>query len=657
MIDYEKELNEEQCRVVLEPGGPMLVIAGAGSGKTRTLTYRVARLIETGIKPERILLATFTNKAARSMLNRVRELVSVDLSRLLGGTFHHNGHVMLRAHAERLGYSRNFSILDTEDVRQLISTCIVEAGIDTKGTSFPKANVLYGMLSLSANTAIDLSTILEERYPFFSHRREEIGKVAALYDLRKRQSSLMDFDDLLLNWRRLLMECPDVLERYSERFEHLLVDEYQDTNLLQAEIMDLLASRHRNIMVVGDDSQSIYAFRGANFANIMSFPEKYPDCRIFKLETNYRSTPEILHLANLCIVNNENQYAKSLRAVREAGVRPVVVPSRNALQQAEFVAQRILELHRDGVPLSEMAVLYRAHFHAMDVQMELTRRGIPYEIRSGVRFFEQAHIKDVISYLRILENPRDELAWKRLLGLYPKIGKKTAEKIWNFLATSDKPLETALTETFLKAASKSARDGLARFQQLMADLGGENGDASFLPDLVDRILDRGYRKYLQETYSDGASREDDLEQLAEFAGKFSSLGDFLSELSLLTNMDADGREERDSGEAAENKVVLSTIHQAKGLEWSVVLLVGCAEGMIPLDRALREEGGEAEERRLFYVAATRAKDYLYLCYPQTASSGWTGFSNLSPSRFIRELIPSSRKKELPFEHWIVEEHW
>jgi DNA helicase-2/ATP-dependent DNA helicase PcrA len=657
MIDYKKELNEEQCRVVLEPGGPMLVIAGAGSGKTRTLTYRVARLIETGIKPERILLATFTNKAARSMLNRVRELVPVDVSRLLGGTFHHNGHVMLRAHAERLGYSRNFSILDTEDVRQLISTCIVEAGIETKGTSFPKANVLYGMLSLSANTAVDLPTILEERYPFFSHRREEIGKVAALYDLRKRQSSFMDFDDLLLNWRRLLLECPDVLERYSERFEHLLVDEYQDTNLLQAEIMDLLASRHRNIMVVGDDSQSIYAFRGANYANIMSFPEKYPDCRIFKLETNYRSTPEILHLANLCIVNNENQFAKSLRAVREAGVRPVVVPSRNALQQADFVAQRILELHRDGVPLSEMAVLYRAHFHAMDVQMELTRRGIPYEIRSGVRFFEQAHIKDVVSYLRILENPRDELAWKRLLGLYPKIGKKTAEKIWNFLAASDKPLEAALTEGFLKAASKSARDGLARFQQMMADLGGENGDASFLPDLVDRILDRGYRKYLQETYSDGATREDDLEQLAEFAGKFSSLGDFLSELSLLTNMDADGREETDSGEAAENKVVLSTIHQAKGLEWSVVLLVGCAEGMIPLDRALREEGGEAEERRLFYVAATRAKDYLYLCYPQTASSGWTGFSNLSPSRFIRELIPSSRKKELPFEHWIVEEHW
>lgn len=657
MIDYEKELNEEQRRVVLEPGGPMLVIAGAGSGKTRTLTYRVARLIETGVKPEGILLATFTNKAARSMLNQVRQLVPADLSRLLGGTFHHNGHFMLRAHAERLGYSRNFSILDTDDARQLISTCMVDAGIDTKGAAFPKAGVLYGMLSLAANTAADLSSIVAERYPFFSNRREDIVKVAALYDVRKHQSSFMDFDDLLLNWRRLLLECPDVRERYGERFEHLLVDEYQDTNLIQAEIIDLLASRHRNLMVVGDDSQSIYAFRGANFANIMSFPEKYPDCRIFKLETNYRSTPEILHLANLSIVNNENQFAKSLRAVREAGVRPVVVPARNTLQQAEFVAQRILELHRSGVPLAEMAVLYRAHFHAMDVQMELTRRSIPYEIRSGVRFFEQAHIKDVISYLRILENPRDELAWKRIFGLYPKIGKKTAEKLWKFLAESGEPLEAASTEEFLKAVSKAAREGLAKFQQLLKILRKEVPGASFLPDLINRILDQGYRTYLQETFTDVISREEDLDQLAEFAGKFSSLEDFLSELSLLTNMDADGRNETDSEELTENRVVLSTIHQAKGLEWSVVLLVGCAEGMIPLDRALREEGGEAEERRLFYVAATRAKDHLYLCYPQTDYSRWAGFANLTPSRFIRELIPTSRKKELPFEHWVVEEQW
>jgi DNA helicase-2/ATP-dependent DNA helicase PcrA len=656
MIYYEKELNEEQCRVVLEAGGPMLVIAGAGSGKTRTLTYRVARLIETGINPERIMLATFTNKAARSMLTRVRELIPADLSRLLGGTFHHNGHFMLRAHAERLGYQRNFSIMDTEDARQLISSCVVESGIDMKATSFPKANVLYGMMSLAINTATDLSTTITERYPFFGHLLEEIEKVAALYALRKRESSLMDFDDLLVNWRRLLLECPDVLQRYGERFEHILVDEYQDTNKIQAEIMDLLASRHRNLMVVGDDSQSIYAFRGANFANIMSFPKKYPDCRIFKLETNYRSTPEILHLANLSIVNNENQYAKSLRAVREAGLRPVVVPARNALQQAEFVAQRILEFHRDGVPLHEMAILYRAHFHAMDVQMELTRRGIPYEIRSGIRFFEQAHIKDVTGYLRILGNPRDELAWKRVFGLYPKIGKKTAEKLWKFLVETAEPLDAVLTDGFLKTVPKTAREGMANFQKMLGILREESLNASVLPNLIKLILDKGYRKYIQETYTDTASREEDLGQLAEFSGKFSSLEDFLSELSLLTNMDAEGRSETED-DNQENKVVLSTIHQAKGLEWSVVLLIGCAEGMIPLERALQEAGGEEEERRLFYVATTRAKDHLYLCYPQSDYSRWAGFANLSPSRFLRELIPASRKKELPFEQWVVEEQW
>ncbi len=657
MIDYERELNNEQRQVVLEAGGPMLVIAGAGSGKTRTLTYRVARLIETGIPPERILLATFTNKAARSMLERVRELVPADLSRLLGGTFHHNGHFMLRTHAERLGYSRNFSILDAEDARQLIASCMTEAGIDTKGSSFPKAGVLYGMLSLAANTAADLAALVPERFPFFSHRLEDLLKVAALYGKRKRDSQLMDFDDLLLNCRRLLSECPDVRERYGERFEHILVDEYQDTNRLQAEIIDLLAFRHRNLMVVGDDSQSIYAFRGAHFANIMSFPERYPGCKIFKLETNYRSTPEILHLANLCIRKNENQYAKSLRAVREAGLRPVVVPARNALQQAEFVAQRILEFHRSGVDLSEMAILYRAHFHAMDVQLELTRRGIPYEIRSGIRFFEQAHIKDVTAYLRVLGNARDRMAWLRIFGLYPKIGKVTAEKLCNFLFASEEPLEAALTEDFLKVVSKAARIGLARFQEVLGMLRRETWSESAIPDLIRLILDQGYRNTLRETYPDQASREDDLEQLAEFAGQFSSLEDFLSELSLMTNLDGEGPSETaDTGRLA-NKVILSTIHQAKGLEWSVVMVVGCAEGMIPLERALGDEGGEEEERRLFYVAATRAKDHLYLCFPETNYSRWGGYSHLSPSRFIKELVPSSRKKELPFERWMLEEEW
>ena len=386
--------------------------------------------------PERILLATFTNKAARSMLTQVESLVGVGIGGLWGGTFHHCAHRTLRAHAARLGYESNFSILDSEDARQLINSCITESRIDTKADKFPRADVVGAMVSLAVNTETPLPDVVANRYPYFLHRGEEIIAVAEQYRKRKKDLNAMDFDDLLLNWRELLLRHDDVRESYADRFLQILVDEYQDTNALQAEIMDLLASRHRNLMVVGDDSQSIYSFRGANYENIIRFPERYPECRIFKLETNYRSTQEILHLANLSITNNENQFQKTLRAVRGEGIRPVLIPARNVLQQADFVVQRILELHRSGMPLGEIAVLYRAHYHSMEVQMELTRRGIPFEIRSGIRFFEQAHIKDVTAYLRIIVNPRDELAWKRVLCLYPKIGRTTAEKICRHLFNS-----------------------------------------------------------------------------------------------------------------------------------------------------------------------------------------------------------------------------
>ena len=322
MIDYEKELNPEQLRVVLEEGGPLLVIAGAGSGKTRTLTYRVARLMESGIPPERILLATFTNKAARSMLSRVETLIGREIGGLWGGTFHHCAHLTLRAHAHHLGYERNFSILDSEDARQLINTCITEAGVDAKSEKFPRGEVVGEMISLSVNTETDLLTWSSTGTPSFRTASDEITAVAERYRKRKKELNVMDFDDLLFNWRELLLHFADVREAYAGRFLQILVDEYQDTNRLQAEIMDLLASRHRNLMVVGDDSQSIYSFRGANYENIMRFPDRYPDCRIFKLETNYRSTPEILHLANLSITNNENQFQKTLRAVTDGGDTP-----------------------------------------------------------------------------------------------------------------------------------------------------------------------------------------------------------------------------------------------------------------------------------------------------------------------------------------------
>jgi DNA helicase-2/ATP-dependent DNA helicase PcrA len=484
---------------------------------------------------------------------------------------------------------------------------------------------------------------------------EGIHSVISAYHRRKTALNVMDFDDLLLNCRRLLVEHPAVLQTYAGRFEQILVDEYQDTNLIQADMVDMLASVHRNLMVVGDDSQSIYSFRGAHFANIIKFPDKYPDCRIFKLETNYRSTPEILHLANLSIVNNEQQYHKELKAVRGRGLRPVLAPARNVLQQADFVCQRILELMRDGIDLHDMAVLYRAHYHSMELQMEMTRRGIPFEIRSGIRFFEQAHIKDVTSFMRIVLNPFDELAWRRILGLYPKVGKVTAEKVWLFIRRQDEPLAAVLTEAFPKAAHKSAQSGLQSCQNMFRGILEAASVGNNPAEMIDIIVRSGYRELLRQRFPDSASRLEDLEQFILFADKFGSLEEFINQLALLTNMAEEGDADMDS--KTDNRVVLSTIHQAKGLEWSVVFIIWCAEGMLPLQRALKEPDGEAEERRLFYVAATRAKDQLYLCYPVSDYSRGMGNLPLSPSRFIRELSPSGLNvKDRPYEQWTIDEY-
>ena len=652
MIDYEKELNPEQYRVVMEEGGTLLVLAGAGSGKTRTLTYRVAHLLETGISPENILLATFTNKAANSMLNRVESLINSYTGKIMGGTFHHIAHRLLRIHAYRLGYKSNFSISDSEDSRQLISTCLTELKIDPKHSKFPKSNVIAEIISLAVNTQNTLEEVIQSRYPFFLHLLNEITQTAYRYMQKKKDLSIMDFDDLLFNCRSLLTDHPDILKNISERFRHVLVDEYQDTNIIQADIVDLLASGHRNLMVVGDDSQSIYSFRGANFSNIINFPNRYPDCKIFKLETNYRSTPEILHLANLSINNNEKQFPKELRAVRDKGMRPVMVSAQNVLKQADFVAQRITELCQGGLPLSEIAILYRAHYHSMEVQMEFVRRDIPFEIRSGIRFFEQAHIKDVTSYMRVLVNPADELAWRRLLIMYPKIGKITFEKIWKYLSKKENPLEAIFSDEFIRFAPKAAAAGLEECRKTINLLLELDAPDRTPENVIDVLLNKsGYRTYLQDNYSDTSSREEDLIHLGSFSAKFERMEDFLNELALLTNM---AKDEYSADQEKMDKVVLSTIHQAKGLEWSYVFLIWCADGMIPLQRALKEPGGEEEERRLFYVALTRAKDQLYLCYPALDYTRSSGSLTLVPSRFIREISSlSDEDGARPFEQWSI----
>src|SRR3979411_378810 len=430
-IDYVSDLNEQQLAAVTASPGPLLVIAGAGSGKTRTLTYRVAYLLENGIDPRNILLLTFTNKAARQMLDRVANLLPVDASGIWGGTFHSIGNRMLRRHGSALGYNSGFSIMDREDQKDLINTVVASAGIDPKEIRFPKGDVLAEIFSFVVNTETPVEELLAEKFPYFLPLLEKITDVHARYEKKKKATNSVDFDDLLEKTLSMLQKHEYIASFYRRQFQFILVDEYQDTNKIQADLIDLLATEHRNVMVVGDDAQAISSWRGANFQNILEFPKRYPDAQVFKIEMNYRSVPEILEVANAAIAANIEQFRKNLAPTRESNaVKPAVVALNDGGEQAEFVAQRILELRDEDVDLGDIAVLYRAHYHAIELQLELSRRGIPYLITSGVRFFEQAHVKDVTSFVRFVANPRDEVAFKRMVKLLPGIGNKSADNHW-----------------------------------------------------------------------------------------------------------------------------------------------------------------------------------------------------------------------------------
>lgn len=650
-IDYARELNEQQHAAVTAPPGPSLVIAGAGSGKTRTLTYRVAYLLEQGIPAERILLLTFTNKAAKEMMLRVKELLGQELEALWGGTFHSIGNRVLRRYADVLGHQRDFTILDREDARHLMTTCIDESGIDKKMIEFPKAEVLGEILSLGLNTRKSLVQILEEDYDYFLKVAPQIEDVQKRYAARKRETNAMDFDDLLALWLKLLEEHEQVREQYQRRFQFILVDEYQDTNKLQSDLIDLLAARHHNVMVVGDDAQSIYAWRGANYQNILKFPERYPETKIYKIETNYRSTPEILTVANAAIASNTQQFRKELAPARKSGTRPALVVCEDGSQQARFVSQRVLELHEEGVGLHKMAVLYRSHFHALELQLELTRQSIPFSITSGIRFFEQAHVKDVSAYLKLATNARDELSFKRLAQLLPGIGGKGADKLWkrfeaaaderseargqtsgnhNHQSESETPVALRLQHCAEVVPKKSAV-AWAQFVATMAQLEQETSNAS---KMIRLVIEAGYDEHLQENYTNYRSRLEDLEQLAIFAQQFETIEDFLTQLALLTNIDA---EDEQPAEKDDEQLRLSTIHQAKGLEFDVVFVIMLCEGLFPSERSSETLEGLEEERRLMYVAITRARNELYLSYPLIRSTPGGGSERQQASRFLEEI--------------------
>lgn len=634
-IDYEAELNDAQRAAVTALPGPALVIAGAGSGKTRTLTYRVAYLLEQGVPADRILLLTFTNKAAKEMMGRVTDLIGQDMSELWGGTFHSIGHRVLRRHSETLGFNRSFTIQDREDAKGLVNACIAEAEIDVKATRFPKPDVVGDIGSLAINKQQTVREVIEARYPWFEPLSAQIEDVLTRYTARKQAQGLMDFDDLLVLWLKLLKEHEEVRELYQKRFQFVLVDEYQDTNQLQAELIDLLGERYKNVMVVGDDSQSIYSWRGANYENIIEFPKRYPKAQVYKIETNYRSTPEILKLANAAIAANTRQFAKELAASRGPGEKPVLAVCSAADEQAAFVAQRALELREEGIELNDMAVLYRSHFHALEMQLELTRRNIPFSITSGIRFFEQAHIKDVTSYLKWLANPRDEQAFKRLALMLPGVGGKTAMKLWDQFLTAHTDA-TPMAETLQRCAAvpKKAKVPWAQFSATVSQLESEPvvGDAG---KMIELIVEAGYDAYVEANYDKAPQRLDDIEQLGVFARQYETLETFLAELALLTNVEA----EQDRAEEDDEKIRLSTIHQAKGLEFKVVFVVMLCDGMFPSNRSLDSLDGEEEERRLFYVAITRAQDELYLSYPmiRTVAGGGSDDMIQQPSRFLNEL--------------------
>jgi DNA helicase-2/ATP-dependent DNA helicase PcrA len=653
-LDYESSLNAEQRAVVMAPPGPILVLAGAGSGKTRALTYRVARLLETGLAPHEILLLTFTNRAATEMLQRASQLAQVDLSRMWGGTFHHVGNLVLRDHAEVLGYGKDFGILDREDSKELMEACIAECGQAVGQRRFPKGDVVVDLYSTAVNLQVPLMEAVAKRTPQFLALEEPLIRVARRYVERKQQLNVMDFDDLLLNWKRLLAEHPVVAEKLQRRFRAVLVDEYQDVNKLQADIVDHVSALHRHLLVVGDDAQCIYSFRGSDVDSILRFPERYPDAQTHKLTINYRSTPQILALANASIARNSRQFPKQLRPMRGDREAPALVSLRDVQQQAEFVAQRLMELRDEGFSLKDMAVLYRAHHHSMELQLELARRGIPFVVRSGVRFFEQAHVKDVMAFLKWVDNPRDELSFKRMVKLFPGLGSATADTLWDALAMATQKGEDARVafthRDFSALCPPKGRAGLARLRGLLAELCAP-AMQSTPAQMVDRILHEGsYREYLRSRFPNAQAREDDVAQLASYALQFEGLSQFVSELSLAGELQGEDVVE---GEEPDEKLTLSSIHQAKGLEWRAVFVLWVSEGRFPSPPSLKTLEGEEEERRLFYVAVTRAKDELYLLHPVFHVERDHTRTILRPSRFVAELDAPGPAPL--FERWTIEE--
>lgn len=625
-IPYADLLNESQMEAVFHDKGPALVVAGAGTGKTRTLVHRVARLVESGVNPSNILLLTFTRRAASEMLNRASNILDERCRQVQGGTFHFYCSLLLHRYSEAIGYPSNFTIIDTADALEVIQFVRTQLDLHKKKKRFPNKNTLLNIISTCVNKHLDLRVVLMEEYPQFLEQEEKIQKVASGYAEYKEKNFVMDFDDLLIKTRQLLTQHEDIRIKVASNNQFVMVDEFQDTNKLQAELTELFSSVHGNVMAVGDDAQSIYSFRGADHQNIMDFPNRFEGTKLIKLEENYRSTPQILEVANNLLKQASYKFDKELYSNIEEGELPALVQSASEHDQSRFVTQAVLQLREQGMELNEMAVLFRNGRDSFDLEVELNRKNIPFVKYGGQKFTEAAHIKDVLAHVRVLVNPMDTIAWNRVLMLLEGIGPKTAQDLFEWIRLAKNPYRLDLSGT----TSQSYINQIKVLSKLLVDLKDNDHSVSKVIELIVAY----YRDFCKDRYDDYPKRLKDLEAFVNISGSFTSLPKMLEELALDPITATAVETEQKTREEA--PLILSTIHSAKGLEWKHVFIIQCLDGIIPSAYSVEEEEQLDEELRLLYVAATRAKEMLYFSYPVLAQSAYGDYFT-QPSRFLKEM--------------------
>jgi ATP-dependent DNA helicase UvrD/PcrA len=629
-INYKNELNPPQFEAASAVEGSYLIIAGAGTGKTRTLVYRVARLVEIGYDPKSILLLTFTRKAANEMMNRASILLDNRCSKIMGGTFHSFANITLRKYTKAVGLDSSFTILDQTDSEDVINLIRSQAGFVSKEKRFPNKQTLNKVFSLSVNTEKPVKDILTDNYPHFMQEIDKILDIQKIYEDYKKKNNLLDYDDLLIYLKNFLFDMSPSARSFLNTINFVMVDEYQDTNKLQTEIVKALTQINKNVMAVGDDSQSIYSFRGADFNNIIEFPHLFENTKIIKLEENYRSVQPVLDFTNFIIDKAIYKYEKHLFTRKPGGQLPVIIATANENLQSKFIVDKILDLIEEGVPLNDIAVLFRSSFFSFDLEIELSKANIPFQKFGGMKFIETAHIKDVLAFLRIAANPKDVVSWYRVLLLHNGVGPRTAQKILDELIRMKLTIKTnpeSLT-------SFRYKENVSSLFYLLYRLHTENTLPS---EKVQLVLDY-YAPIFKDKYDDFNKRKKDLEIFQNIVENYKTLDNLLADMAIEpvidTVIDIEAPDKQDE------YVTLSTIHSAKGLEWHSVFIIHAVEGFFPSSRSSESIETLEEERRLMYVASTRAKQNLYITYPMNLFDREAGTTFSKPSRFISDINPN-----------------